>query len=347
MRTILSDREVNMISIIMPAYNADKYLSNAIESLREQTLKEFELIIVNDGSSDNTKCIVQNYQKMELGFKINLINQKNQGQFIARRNGMREALGEFVMFLDADDALRADAVQILEETIKKYKVDCILYNAYKVSSNNTVPFLKPLAEDKTIFNCETKSIIYDKIMEGNTLNNLWLKCFKKEYAEDIPGINRRVNVEEDLAQFLPVIDKSQKIIYLDEYLYYYRENSTSVTAKFNVNHFFATTEVSKVLEFYAKKWGDAKLYEKQTRRYINNIYGSVMQLVKKSCPLTYSEKKEYLFECANNDYFQRKYDEYVHNTRVNQKTILFALVRAYHVRMTLLFGQLIQFIRGK
>lgn len=336
-----------MISIIMPAYNAEKYLSSAIESLFEQTSKNFELIVVNDGSTDNTERIATEYKKKNLGFNIHLVNQDNKGQFIARRRGMAEAEGEFVMFLDADDELRSDAVQVLTETIGRYQVDCILYNAYKVSDEKKAPFWEPLAEDRTIFDKDSKLFIYKKIMEGNTLNNLWLKCFRKEYADDIPGISRRVNVEEDLAQFLPVIDKATKIIYLNEYLYYYRENSTSVTAKFNINHFYATTEVSKILEAYAKKWGNSELYELQTKRYINNVYGSVMQLIKSSCPLTYEQKKVYLLECANNDYFQRKYSEYLHSTKFNQKTMLFSLVKVRQVRMTLLFGKLIQVVRGK
>lgn len=331
----------------MPAYNAEKYIGSAIESLAEQTSRSFELVVVNDGSTDNTEHIVTEYKKKKVGFNINLINQDNKGQFIARRRGIAEAEGEFIMFLDADDKLRSDAVQVLIETIKRYHVDCILYNAYKVSKKKEIPFWEPLAEDKTIFDKDSKQLIYKKIMEGNTLNNLWLKCFRKEYADDIPGISRKVNVEEDLAQFLPVIDRATKIIYLNEYLYYYRENSTSVTAGFNVNHFYATTEVSKILETYAKKWGGSELYELQTKRYINNIYGSVMQLIKKGCPLTYEQKKVYILECANNEYFQRKYSEYARNTKFNQKMMLFSLIKARQIRVTLLFSKLIQVVREK
>lgn len=331
----------------MPAYNAEKYLGSAIESLFEQTSKNFELIVVNDGSIDNTERIVAEYKKKNGGFNINLVNQENMGQFIARRRGMAEANGEFVMFLDSDDTLRSDAVQVLIETIECYQVDCILYNAYKVSEGKITPLWEPLAKDRTIFDEDSKIAIYKKIMEGNTLNNLWLKCFRKEYADDIPRMTRKVNVEEDLAQFLPVIDKSDKIIYLDEYLYYYRENSTSVTAKFNINHFYATTEVSKLLEVYAKKWKDSELYELQTIRYINNVYGSIMQLIKSNCPLTFQQKKVYLLECANNEYFQRKYEEYIHRKKLNQKSILFSLVKKRKMRMTLLFGKLIQAVRRK
>ena len=72
-----------------------------------------------------------------------------------------------------------------------------------------------------------------------------------------------------------------------------------------------------------------------------------MQLVKSNCSLTLEQKRAYLLECANSDYFQRKYDEYIHGTKLNQKTVLFGLVKARQVRLTLVFGKLIRAVRGK
>ena len=93
----------SIISVIVPAYNSEDYIKDCIESIANQTYKFFEMIIVNDGSTDNTKKIIEQYQKKYKWLK--LINIKNHGQGYARNLGLKEAMGKYVLFLDADDIL--------------------------------------------------------------------------------------------------------------------------------------------------------------------------------------------------------------------------------------------------
>lgn len=90
-----------LISIIMPVYNAEKYLNRSIESVMNQTYKNIEIILVNDGSTDASLTICSNYQKADS--RIKLINQKNSGVSAARNRGIDEATGTYIMFIDSDD----------------------------------------------------------------------------------------------------------------------------------------------------------------------------------------------------------------------------------------------------
>lgn len=99
------------ISVIIPAYNAEKYISKTIESVLQQTYDNFEIIIVNDGSQDNTGAIIKEYQEKDN--RIKYIEQENQGETIARNVGMEHATGEYISFLDADDLWMKDALEKL------------------------------------------------------------------------------------------------------------------------------------------------------------------------------------------------------------------------------------------
>lgn len=125
------------ISVILPAYNEEKYIKNAIESVLNQSFNDFELIIVNDGSSDNTRKIIENIDDT----RIKIINQTNQGPGASRNNAMKIAQGDYIMFLDGDDEYCPDALQIAYDEITSNNTDIsifqiIKYNGDSYSENN-------------------------------------------------------------------------------------------------------------------------------------------------------------------------------------------------------------------
>ena len=115
----------------MPMYNASKYLKEALESLRNQKYKNFEAIVVDDGSTDNSVDIVEQFIRIDKRFK--LFKQKNQHAGVARNTGLRYATGEYVIFLDADDIFHSDMLQKLHVDIEKYDADIITFNYYVFS----------------------------------------------------------------------------------------------------------------------------------------------------------------------------------------------------------------------
>ena len=115
-----------MFSVIMPVYNGEKFIDEAIESVFMQSENDWELIIVNDGSTDSTGEVLGKYDKNE---KIRIINQPNSGVSVARNNGMENAKGDYIAFLDADDIWHDNHLETMKKLIEKYP-DAGLYGTF-------------------------------------------------------------------------------------------------------------------------------------------------------------------------------------------------------------------------
>jgi len=113
------------ISVIMPIYNSEKYLKEAIDSVLNQSFKDFELICINDGSTDNSPEILENYRKKDKRIKI--INQKNQGLSAARNKGLKNSEGEFIFFIDSDDYIAKNTLKKLYQNARINDSDIVLY----------------------------------------------------------------------------------------------------------------------------------------------------------------------------------------------------------------------------
>ena len=126
------------ISIIIPIYNAEKYLKKCIDSLVEQTKKELEFILINDGSTDDTEKIIKSYKDK----RIKYFKNKNQGIGKTRNFGIEKATGKYIMFLDSDDYLEPDSCEFLYNTAEKEKSDLVICDFYKVYENNKIEEIK-------------------------------------------------------------------------------------------------------------------------------------------------------------------------------------------------------------
>ena len=100
-----------MISVIVPVYNVEEYLEECLESIRQQTYTDIEVILVNDGSTDSSKEICERFCQADSRFR--LINQENQGQSVARNRGVKESVGQFIMFVDSDDVINTNVLEVL------------------------------------------------------------------------------------------------------------------------------------------------------------------------------------------------------------------------------------------
>ena len=107
----------DLISVIIPVYNGENDIKKCIDSVINQTYKNLEIIIINDGSTDNTFKILKEY-KNKYGDKLVVIDQKNKGQAIARNNGIKKSTGKYITFLDADDYLKKDFIYILHKNME-------------------------------------------------------------------------------------------------------------------------------------------------------------------------------------------------------------------------------------
>lgn len=220
------------LSIIIPVFNTEEYLSKCLDSVCSQTLEDIEIICVDDGSSDDSLNILKEYAKKDE--RIRIISKENEGQGIARNIGIKEARGEYVGFVDSDDFVKKDMFEKLYQHANKNNLDIAMC---KVSEFNNVThevndnlwyyslgvfrdFDKEIFnhEDTSDFTCEISVTPYNKIYKRSLLwdNNI-------HFAENL--------IFEDELFFYDVYLKAKRISIVDENLYYYRTNRKGSTVE--------------------------------------------------------------------------------------------------------------------
>ncbi len=127
---------VPKVSVIIPVYNTEEFVETAINSIRVQTLKDIEIIIINDGSTDNSLSIIESQQKEDN--RIQIYSQKNQGLSCTRNNGMKHVKGEYIYFMDSDDYLEPETLEVCYNKCKDNELDFVLFDAAILTNNHAL-----------------------------------------------------------------------------------------------------------------------------------------------------------------------------------------------------------------
>ncbi|MBU5337320.1 glycosyltransferase family 2 protein [Intestinibacter bartlettii] len=211
------------ISIIVPVYNTGKKLRKCIDSILNQTYKNFEVILINDGSTDNSLSICKEYKKKDNRIKI--INQDNKGSVYARNSGVELAIGKYIVFIDADDWIDREFLNILYNEAEEYSCDIVACNPYLVYGNGLIKRIRTDFTQDIIFeNEEIKNEVLSKLV-GDTgfPSSLWGKIYKRNLFENYGEYFFRMKFfGEDLALNIELLPKCKKIKVIDKPLYYYR-----------------------------------------------------------------------------------------------------------------------------
>ena len=222
------------VSVIVPVFNVEEYLSTSLDSILNQTLKDIEIICINDGSTDASLDILENYAKKDARIKI--ISKKNEGQGIARNIGLDNAQGEFIAFVDSDDFIKED---MLEKSYKKsvsknldlvmYKVSSFDNETHEINDNLWYYSLKCFdGFEKEIFNnSDTKKFTH--LISVTPFNKLYKRSFIEKNNIRFPD----KYIFEDEVFFYNVYLKAKRISLIDENLYYYRTNRKGSTVSNN------------------------------------------------------------------------------------------------------------------
>lgn len=240
--TINSDK----ISIIIPLYNTEKYISECIISILNQTYKNLEIIIVNDGSTDNSEKRCLEFQKKDQ--RIKYIYQDNAGVTVARKTGVENATGEWISFVDADDILSSYAIQTL---IEKSKGQDIVIGDIKPFYNTTENISYTPKSKKFVFNKNQ----YIKVLLSSTrfrIHGPCAKIYKKELFDDktfdIPNFIRR---GEDFIMNVRLGLKANSICYSKTIIYLYRQHNSSTIHTFKTSWEYEYLFLSHLLKpFY-------------------------------------------------------------------------------------------------
>ena len=208
------------LSIIVPVYNSEKFLNKCIESLRNQTIKDIEIILINDGSTDGSLEICKEFAQKDSRIKV--FSQENSGQATARNVGLDNAAGEYITFADADDWVDNDYYEKLMDTAIRHNADvsCASIirerknsNKYRILYTEEKEYVNP-QEKIDITRCPDMCYVWNKVYRASFLKNINLKFVYGRYCEDIDFVTRAVYF-------------SNKIVTVPNTYYHYWVNTNS------------------------------------------------------------------------------------------------------------------------
>ena len=254
----------DLISVIIPVYNVEKFLPKCIESVVNQTYVNIEILLIDDGSTDSSGKICDNYAKLDQ--RITVVHQVNEGVSGARNNGMKLIHGNYVAIIDSDDFLDLRYIEVMYDLIKKEAADIVRcghfysneegecfgdvidesYLCRKVLDKKTA--MQMLIED-----CEIQSFTWDKLYRRNILEGIEFPAGR--YNQDIAIMHR-------------IFDKAEKVVWTNEKLYFYRQREGSILhsrgEKLNRDQMFA---YEQRIDFLQKDYPELK--EQMVIRYVN------------------------------------------------------------------------------
>jgi len=248
------------ISIIVVAYNIENYIERCLKSILMQTLNCIEIIVINDGSTDNTLNIIKSLTENDM--RVNIINKSNEGIVEAKKSGIKAATGKYILFVDGDDWIELNTCEKLYNNINSSDTDILIYNAFWAYDNKKER--KNTFKDKL----NIKKDPISSLLLGQVTPAMWGKLIRREFLYNTK-IEYPCNISygEDLATVSNWFINIPKIDLLDECLYNYYQRESSITHEVSNK----ILDVEKAISFI----------EEQLKK--NNIYGKY--------------KKEFEFMC--------------------------------------------------
>lgn len=235
------------ISIIIPVYNVEKYLAVCIESIIHQTYQNLEIILVNDGSTDNSPQICDNYAKKDQRVKV--VHQKNGGLSDARNTGYSLMTGEYIAFVDSDDLISLDCYHTLLQILNKYEADIVECNFVKFNNENELNELDSmnLVEEfdtekglELLIKEQLKQVVWNKLYKAKVVNKLFFEKGK---------------IHEDEFWTYKVFLQANKIVKTNKVLYFYRQQDKSIMAeKYNLKRLLGLEAREERIEVIATKF---------------------------------------------------------------------------------------------
>lgn len=286
------------ISVILPVFNSEEFVRKSIESVLAQTFEDFELIIVNDGSTDSSKDIIDSFKDD----RIRLINQSNQGPGAARNNALKIAQGRYVMYLDSDDWFTSDALEVAYGEITKFDADMTFFKMINFDGEryyeNDWFELKTLQsfKNRTFKPIETPGSIFDLSV------GVCQKIYNRSFLDRIDARFPEGIFFEDMPFFYYVYLKAERISIVNRHLYVRRKHTSSITNVVD-EKFFDTVPAGQELMriFIENGWYDAYKYDLLAYK----INGPRFAL--RDMPLKY---KSHMFDLIKRDYEAIKSTKY-------------------------------------
>lgn len=289
-------KDLELVSIIIPVYNMECYLREALESVVNQLYKKLEIIVVNDGSTDGSLKIIQEYEKKDERIKV--INQNNCGVSCARNSGLKEATGKYIYFFDSDDILELEAMKDCVEKAEKDKLDLILFDAVSFRDKDLTKKEKYPEKGQYILGNKVKEnkMYFGSyfLLEDKFIPTVWLKFIKRDILiknnlKFYEGI-----VHEDILFSIFLLNYCRKVGYINKKFFKrrYRKNSIMTKERGNLN-IESYLIIAKELRNFNFDSSIKKIADKRIEAVINNLISTSIEI----------GNKEYFSE-VNNEFKQ-------------------------------------------
>lgn len=211
----------SVISVIVPIYNVEKYLNRCVESIVNQTYKDLEIILVDDGSPDNCPQICDSWAEKDNRIKV--VHKENGGLSDARNAGMRNATGEVVSFIDSDDWIESNMFEKMLSQMEQDNSDIVSCGVKWVEENGKILKNDTVDQHETL---DTHSAMSELINDGKLKQHVWNKIYKTELIKDI--LFEKGKYHEDVFWSYQIIGKAECVSVVTDSFYYYVQRTNSI-----------------------------------------------------------------------------------------------------------------------
>lgn len=320
-------------SILTPVYNVEKFLDQCIQSVICQTYQNFELILVDDGSTDESGKICDRYARENNC--INVFHKPNAGLLHTRRFAFSKASGDYYVILDSDDYLEPNTLEVIYNAISQYNCDCVIYGLKRVLDGRTLQIQGENFDFPQLV--EGKREIYKRVFFDAAYNSLCRKAFKSTLlAGQDYSAHYYVKHGEDLFQSIEIIERASRVVFLPDILYNYRLNPNSITQTIRYDNYSVDFTVREAV---LKCINDCNMFQEMD--YIEYRSYAIWLIIKEieiiaGFKVDYARKED-LFEQIRNHAYYRDFilGGPYNRASTGKKSIVFELFNKKQYRLVL------------
>lgn len=346
----------SLISIIVPVYNTENYLEKCLYSLVNQTYKNIEIIIIDDGSPDNSMNIIQKFVLADNRVKV--ISQKNQGLSGARNTGMNNANGDYIMFIDSDDWIETDTCEKAINASEKYNADVVFWPYIKEFSdlqkdNYLFDKTEIIWSEKNINQLSRRMVglVGDELANPQSIDNLvtaWGKLYKKSVIGDVRFTDTKIIGTEDALFNIEVFLEINSAVYIPDLLSHYRKDNES-----SLTHNYKKKLVSRWKEMYSRikflldrNDMSREYYDALKNRICFGLIGLGINLAEDK-KMSFKEKKKEIYNILSMKHYQIALKDLDFSYLPIQWKVFFKLAKNNNALLLLWLLEIIDYLRKK
>lgn len=346
----------SLISIIVPVYNTENYLEKCLYSLVNQTYKNIEIIIVDDGSPDNSMNIIQKFVLADNRVKV--ISQKNQGLSGARNTGMNNANGDYIMFIDSDDWIEIDTCEKAINASEKYNADVVFWSYIKEFSdsqkdNYLFDKTEIIWSEKNINQLSRRMVglVGDELANPQSIDNLvtaWGKLYKKSVIGDVRFTDTKIIGTEDALFNIEVFLEINSAVYIPDLLSHYRKDNES-----SLTHNYKKKLVSRWREMYSRikflldrNDMSREYYDALKNRICFGLIGLGINLAEDK-KMSFKEKKKEIYNILSMKHYQIVLKDLDFSYLPIQWKVFFKLAKNNNALLLLWLLEIMDYLRKK